>query len=97
MKAKLGTGARAGLCLLVLFVTSLDAIHSHGPTSPQASRSGEHCVLCLAAHLPLAVSASTAAPAPVFTEAAMLPSLHTEPARQPLSAFSLYMRPPPLV
>jgi hypothetical protein len=98
LRSKLGITARAGCCLLVLLVTSLDAIHSHGPVNALGAkplRSGEHCVLCMAAHLPLAVSASTAAPVPVFTAAAMLPSFHMEPAREPLSAFSLYMRPPP--
>jgi len=92
--------ARAGLCLLVLFVTSLDAVHSHGPIRPLGTKplhSGEHCVLCMAAHLPLAVRASTAVSAPVFTAAAVLPFFHLEPAREPLSTFSLYMRPPPLV
>ena len=96
---KAGTGARALLCLLLLLVTSLAAIHSHGPISPlgiKPLRSGDHCVLCMAAHLPLAVGGSTLEPAPVSTAVMLLPSLHVEPAREALSGFSLYMRPPPI-
>jgi hypothetical protein len=95
IRSKWGISVQVGLCLLVLFLTSLDAIHSHGPANPL--RSGEHCLLCMAAHLPMAVSASAAAPAPVFAAVTTLSYFHAGPARQPLNVFSLCMRPPPLV
>lgn len=88
------------MCLLVLFFASLDAVHSHRSVNPLGTtplHSGEHCVLCLAAHLPLAVSGGTAAIAPVFTAVSETPRFCAEPGLDRLSGFSLYIRPPPLV
>ncbi len=99
LRSRLGSSARVALCLLLLFVTSLDAIHIHGPSNTAGTEplgSGHYCLLCMAAHLPLAVGVGITAPAPVFAAAIMLPLVHLEPAREPLNAFSLYMRPPPL-
>ena len=86
----------AVLCLLLMCLTSYDAIHIHRSVGPleSAPLTPHHCLLCLAAHLPVTISAGPVAPLPRFTCAAPLPP---EQARSYESAatFPLYTRPPP--
>ena len=86
------------MCLLLLGLSSYDAIHVHRSVGPleNAPLSPHHCLLCLAAHLPLAVSASPAAPMlPVARATALVPK---QVGRyESATSFPLYTRPPPRV
>lgn len=86
----------AVLCLLLMCVSSYDAIHVHRSVGPleSAPLAPHHCLLCLAAHLPVTISAGPAVPLPRFTCAAPLPP---EQARsyESTATFSFYIRPPP--
>jgi hypothetical protein len=88
----------AVVCLLLLGLSSYDAIHVHRSVGPleNAPLAPHHCLLCLAAHLPLTVSASPAAPMlPEVQAAALVP----EQVRcyESASRLPLYTRPPPQV
>ncbi len=87
---------KAVLCLLLLCVLSIDALHVHDPFASAGAPSGNphHCVLCMAAHLPLAVSPSTDAPIPQYRRLSSLPPAAAYDYES-LVGFSLYMRPPP--
>ena len=88
----------AMVCLLLMCVSSYDAIHVHSSVGPleSAPLAPHHCLLCLAAHLPVAISAGPATPIPRFTCAAPLPP---EQVASYESAATLvpYTRPPPQV
>ncbi len=85
------------LCLLLLCVLSIDALHVHDPLAAAAAPSGNphHCVLCMAAHLPLALSPSAIAPTPSCRQSDIALPADTY-AYESLAGFPLYMRPPPL-
>jgi hypothetical protein len=86
------------VCLLLMCVGGYDAIHVHRSVGPleSAPLSTHHCLLCLAAHLPVTISAGPATPIPRFTCAAPLPP---EQVASYESAATLvpYTRPPPQV
>jgi hypothetical protein len=88
----------AVVCLLLMCVSSYDAIHVHRSVGPleSAPLTPHHCLLCLAAHLPVTISAGPATPIPRFTCAAPLPP---EQVASYESAATLvpYTRPPPQV
>ena len=88
----------AVVCLLLMCVSSYDAIHLHRSVGPleSAPLATHHCLLCLAAHLPVTISAGPATPIPRFTCAAPLPP---EQVGSYESAATLvpYTRPPPQV
>lgn len=91
-------GWRKVFCALVLSAIVLIALHTHAsfdPLDDQPLASGHHCLLCITAHLPQAVSSGTVAPLPPSTAADTLSLATMESAREPKLAFSLYMRPPP--
>jgi hypothetical protein len=86
----------AMVCLLLMCVGSYDAIHLHRSVGPLegAPLTSHHCLLCLAAHFPVTISAGPATPIPHFTCAAPLPP---EQLASYESAATLvhYIRPPP--
>ena len=88
----------AMVCLLLMCVSSYDAIHVHRSVGPleSAPLTTHHCLLCLAAHFPVTISAGPATPVPRFTCAAPLPP---EQVGSYESAATLvpYTRPPPQV
>lgn len=86
----------AVLCLLLMCVISYDAIHVHRSVGPleSAPLTPHHCLLCLAAHFPVTISAAPVAPLPRFTCAAPLP-LQQAGSYESAKTFPLYTRPPP--
>lgn len=88
----------AVLCLLLLCLSSYDAIHVHRTVGPleNAPLGPHHCLLCLAAHLPLSLNAGPAAPmVSVACPAALVPD---QPGcYESASTLPLYTRPPPQV
>ena len=91
-------GWRKVFCTLVLSAIVLIALHTHASIDPlddQPLNGGHHCLLCIAAHLPQAVSSGTVTPVPPTAAADTLSFAAAESAREPQLAFSLYMRPPP--
>ena len=88
----------AVVCLLLMCVSSYDAIHVHRSVGPleSAPLTPHHCLLCLAAHLPVTISADPATPISRFNCAAPLPP---EQVGSYESAATLvpYTRPPPQV
>jgi hypothetical protein len=92
------TGWRRVFCAVVLSAIVLIALHSHAyvdPLDDQPINGGHHCLLCIAAHLPQAVSAGTPTPVPPGASAVTLSFTKMVATREPQIAFSLYMRPPP--
>lgn len=89
-----GFAAIVGLSLL--FLTSYDAIHVHsGSASSQEDPvASHHCLLCLSAHLPLAVHVAPMLPGAAFSRAAA-PIPDQPDSYDSAIAFSLYTRPPP--
>jgi len=82
------------LCLLLLCATNAQAVHTHPLTSVRPLGSFDHCLLCIAAHLPLAMPAAVVAPAPLAMPSPIV--IGREPLqREPLSLFPLHNRPPP--
>ena len=88
----------AVLCLLLMCVSGYDAIHVHRSVGPldNAPLATHHCLLCLAAHLPVTISAGPATPIPRFTCAAPLPPEQVG-SYESAAMLVLYIRPPPLV
>ena len=86
---------KAGLCLLLLCIISIEALHVHDSLRPLLLTSSHHCVLCMAAHLPLAVCPDTVAPVPRFrqTLGAVVLEVHRYESR---AGSSLFTRPPPV-
>ncbi len=84
------------VCLLLLFVSSYDATHIHAWTvsPPSTPVAPHHCLLCLAAHLPLTIHASPASPAaPAGRTTALVPD---EPGSYDSAGpFLFHTRPPP--
>ncbi len=82
------------VCLLLMCVSSYDAIHIHGGSQQEAPVAPHHCLLCLAGHLPLTVHAGPNLPMVAFSRpAALVPD---EPACYVSTCtFSLFTRPPP--
>ena len=92
------TGWRRVFCALILSAIVLIALHSHAfldPLDDQPINSGHHCMLCIAAHLPQAVSTSAPLPIPPSSMAMTPTSPGARLAPNAELAFSLYMRPPP--
>jgi hypothetical protein len=86
------------LCTVLLCTMVLVALHSHSSIDPfdeQPLSGGHHCLLCIAAHLPSAMSNAAVAPLPPAASSIALTALHMEVKRETQIAFSLYMRPPP--
>jgi hypothetical protein len=88
----------AMVCLLLMCVSSYDAIHVHRSVGPleSAPLTPHHCLLCLAAHLPVTISAGPATPIPRFTCAAPLPPERVA-SYESAATLVLYTRPPPQV
>jgi hypothetical protein len=65
----------AVVCLLLMCVSSYDALHVHGSGHPleSAPQAPHHCLLRLAAHLPITINALAAVPIPRYTCATPLP------------------------
>lgn len=86
----------ACVCLLLMGLSSYDAIHIHRSVGPAESAplTSHHCLLCLAAHVPAAVSAS---PAAALLSISCMTQLPPEQADSYESAgmLPLYTRPPP--
>ena len=94
------TGWRRVFCTLVLSAIVLIALHSHAfldPLDDQPINGGHHCLLCIAAHLPQAVSSSAPLPVPPTIVAMTLVSSGASLSPDAKLAFSLYMRPPPSI
>jgi hypothetical protein len=92
------TGWRRIFCALVLSTIVLIALHSHAfldPLDDQPINGGHHCLLCIAAHLPQAVSSSAEIPLLPNSSAVLLASSELGTPHEAQLAFSLYMRPPP--
>jgi hypothetical protein len=90
---------KALLGVVLLCVTTLVGIHTHAQADPlQADplSGSHHCLLCVTAQLPLAVSACAAAPTPVFTAPVTVTIGDLDTVVEPRHTFSLYTRPPPL-
>jgi len=79
-------------------VSSYDAIHVHRSVGPLegAPLSSHHCLLCVAAHLPVTISASPAAPLPRISCAVPLPPEQIGSYESAIT-LALYTRPPPEV
>jgi hypothetical protein len=79
-------------------VSSYDAIHVHRSVGPLEGvpLSSHHCLLCVAAHLPVTISASPAAPLPRFSCAVPLPPEQIGSYESAIT-LTLYTRPPPQV
>ena len=88
----------AVVCLLLMCVSSYDAIHVHRSVGPleSAPLTPHRCLLCLAAHLPVAISAGPATPIPRFTCAAPLPPEQVA-SYESAATLVLHTRPPPQV
>ena len=89
-------GAAAMVCLILLLVSGYDAIHVHNLVGPleDAPVAPHHCLLCLAAHMPLSIQAGPAAP--VFAFSRSLAQIPGKPGGYESAAtFPLYIRPPP--
>jgi hypothetical protein len=88
----------AVVCLLLMCVSSYDAIHVHRSVGPLESTplTPHHCLLCLAVHFPVTISAGPAAPVANPGCATPLPP---EQVRSYESActLALYTRPPPVI
>ena len=84
------------VCLLLMCVSSYDAIHVHRSVGPleSAPLTPHHCLLCLAAHFPVTISAGPATPIPRFTCAAPLPPEQVA-FYESAATLVLYTRPPP--
>ncbi|MGI9102593.1 MAG: hypothetical protein ACR2IF_09140 [Terriglobales bacterium] len=89
---------KAVLCLLLLCVLSIDALHVHDPLATAGAPAGNphHCVLCMAAHLPLAASPIAIVPGPSRRQSGITLPIRMY-AYQSLAGFQLYMRPPPAI
>jgi hypothetical protein len=86
------------VCLLLLALSSYDSVHVHRSVGPleNAPLAPHHCLLCLAAHLPLTMNASPTAPMlPVARAAALVPEQVA--CYESASRLPLYIRPPPQV
>jgi hypothetical protein len=88
----------AVVCLLLLGLSSYDAIHLHHSVGPleNAPLAPHHCLLCLAAHLPLSIHASPATPMIAVARAAALVCDQLG-SYESASTYPLYTRPPPQV
>jgi hypothetical protein len=88
----------AVVCLLLLGLSSYDAIHVHRSVGPleDAPLAPHHCLLCLAAHLPLTVNARPAAPVIAVARRTTL-VFDQLGSYESASTFPLYTRPPPQV
>ncbi|HEX9120382.1 MAG TPA: hypothetical protein VF840_07580 [Terriglobales bacterium] len=86
------------VCLLLMCVSSYDAIHVHRSVGPleSAPLTPHRCLLCLAAHLPVTISAGPATPIPRFTCATPLPPEQVA-SYESAATLVLYTRPPPQV
>ena len=89
-------GLIACVCLLLMGLSSYDAIHVHRSIGPleSAPLTSHHCLLCLAAHVPATISASPAAFLPGVTCAMPLP-LDKPGSYESAGILALYTRPPP--
>lgn len=96
----IATGWRRIFCALVLSAIVLIALHSHAvldPLDEQPINGGHHCLLCIAAHLPQAVSSTAQILLLPSSSAVLLTSSKTDVPHETQLAFSLYMRPPPVL
>lgn len=85
-------------CAVVLSAIVLVALHSHAyldPLDEQPINGGHHCLLCITAHLPQAVSPGVSMPVPPAASSIALAFAKPDVTRESQLAFSLYMRPPP--
>lgn len=85
-------------CTVLLCAIALVAFHSHSASDPfdeQPMSGGHHCLLCVAAHLPSAMSTTTVVPVPPAAGSIALTLTDSEQRREAQITFSLYMRPPP--
>ena len=89
--------AAAIVCLVLLVVSSYDAVHVHNLVGPleDAPVAPHHCLLCLAAaHMPLSIHAGPAMP--VLTFSRSLPQVSGKPGvYESAPTLPLYTRPPP--
>ncbi len=84
--------------LLLLGISSFDSVHIHNWSGSQQNTpvAPHHCLLCLAAHLPMTVHVSPMPPRVAFSRRA--PVAAVEPGSyDSVITFSLYTRPPPQV
>jgi hypothetical protein len=89
-------GFVACVCLLLMGLSSYDAIHVHRSIGPLegAPLTSHHCLLCLAAHVPATISTGPAAPLPRISCTAPLP-LEQLGSYESAGILALYTRPPP--
>lgn len=83
---------------VLLSAIVLVALHSHSSIDPldeQPLTGGHHCLLCIAAHLPSAVSNAAVTPLPPVVSPIAVIATNIAIKRETKIAFSLYMRPPP--
>jgi hypothetical protein len=94
---KLDAG-RALVCALLLCLIIADNLHTHRVLTPAEAAplsDSPHCLLCMAAHLPVAISEQSAIPVPSFTRETTL-AAHPVCVYESCPAFTLYIRPPPI-
>ena len=90
---------RQVFCAVLLSAIVLVALHSHSyidPFDEQPMSGGHHCLLCIAAHLPSAMSSASIAPLLPVASSVALSATDSQVRPEAEIAFSLYMRPPPL-
>ncbi len=93
-----GSRWRQVFCTVLLSTIVLVALHSHvcaDPLTDQPLNGGHHCLLCIAAHLPSAMSQAAVVPAPPRACHVAIASANAGVNHESEIAFSLYMRPPP--
>ena len=96
MKRSLKIWLVAFAAVLVLFVTSVEVMHTHTErhvSGQHSKKSSDTCLICNAAHSPSVVTQVLSCPAPVLVEETVF-SFHADP-RSRLTALRLYVRPPP--
>ena len=89
---------RQVFCAVLLSAIVLVALHSHSyidPLDEQPMSGGHHCLLCMTAHLPSALSSATFVPLPPAATSIAMTASDNEVKRDVQITFSLYMRPPP--
>lgn len=93
-----GSRWRQVFCTVLLSTIVLVALHSHvcaDPLGDQPLNGGHHCLLCIAAHLPSAMSHVSVVPVPPRASHVAIVSTSARVKHESEIAFSLYMRPPP--
>jgi hypothetical protein len=84
------------VCLFLICLASFNVLHIHGSggSSEHTPAAAHHCLLCLAAHLPLSIPAGPALPVLGLSRPAA-PAPEICACYDSAKPFSLSIRPPP--